>query len=120
MVEALSAQQLLAAGASGALMVLFGAFYAFFFAINRLRPSPYWPIATYSSFALLVVCSIVLTVALKLTGFWQLVIGFVLVCYYFSTHFIWRLSVATHTEEHSDLHHAAEPSKSLETDGGSA
>lgn len=115
MVEALSAQQLLAAGASGALMVMFGACYAFFFAINRLRPSRWWPLATYISFALLVVCSIVLAISLRLDTFWQLAIGFILVCYFFSTHFIWRLSVATHAEEHS-----AETSISLQTDGGGA
>jgi len=113
MVETLSAQQLLAAGASGALMVMFGAFYAFFFAISRLRPSRWWPLATYTSFALLVVCSIVLAVSLSLDIFWRSVIGFVLICYLFSTHFIWRLSVATHAEEHS-----AETSNSLQTNGG--
>ena len=120
MVETLSAQQLLAAGASGALLVMFGACYAFFFAINRLRPSPWWPLATYFSFALMVVCAVVLAIALKLDGFWQTVIGFVMVCYFFSTHFIWRLSVATHAEEHSDVRHATKPSNSPQTDGRSS
>jgi hypothetical protein len=77
---------------------MFGAFYAFFFSINRLRPSIYWPIATQLSFLLLVVCSIVLITALELDLFWQVAIGFILVCYYFSTYFIWNLSVATHAE----------------------
>lgn len=113
MSEALNAQQLLAAGASGALIVLFGAFYAFFFSINRLRPSRYWPIATIASFALLVVCSIVLAIALKLGGSWQLAIGFILICYYFSPHLIWHLSVATHEEEHS-----VNPNNSLKSDRG--
>ena len=116
MVETLSAQQLLAAGASGALLVMFGAFYAFFFAINRLRPARWWPLATYTSFAMLVVCAVVLAISLSLDGFWQLVMGFVLVCYFFSTHFIWRLSVATHVEEHA----AAEPSNLLQRNGGGA
>ena len=98
--EALTAQQILAAGASGALIVLFGAFYAFFFSINRLRPSRYWPIATIASFILLVACSIVLAIALELHGSWQMAIGFILICYYFAPYLIWHLSVATHDENH--------------------
>ena len=100
MSESLSAQQLLAAGASGALMVFFAACYAFFFAVHRLRPSRYWPLAIFLSFALLVVCSVVLAIALKLDLFWQGVIGFLLIAYYISPRFIWRLSVATHAAEH--------------------
>lgn len=110
MTETLGAQQLLAAGAGGGLVVLFGAFYAFFFAMNRLRPARYWPLASIISFALLVTCSVVLSTALKLDFMWQLAIGFILVCYFFSPHFIWRLSVATH-EEHID-----EPKNSLSTE----
>lgn len=111
--EALTAQQLLAAGASGALIVLFGAFYAFFFSINLLRPSRYWPIATFASFSLLVACSIVLAIALKLSVTWRLAIGFILICYYFSPHLIWHLSVATHEDEHT-----VSPNSPLQSDHG--
>ena len=101
MTETLGAQQLLAAGAGGGLVVLFGAFYAFFFAISRVKPARYWSLASAASFVLLVVCSIILSNALKLDFLWQLAIGFILVCYFFSPYFIWQLSVATH-EEHAD------------------
>jgi len=101
MTETLSAQQLLAAGAGGGLVVLFGAFYAFFFAISRIKPARFWSLASAASFVLLVACSIILSIALKLDLFWQSVIGFILICYFFSPHFIWRLTVATH-EEHTE------------------
>ncbi|NND81736.1 MAG: hypothetical protein HKN50_04835 [Gammaproteobacteria bacterium] len=100
MSEALSAQQLLAAGASGALIVLFGALYAFFFAVHRLRPARYWPLATALSFIALATCSVVLAIALRLETAWQLAIAFILICYYFAPHAIWWLSVATHANEH--------------------
>ena len=111
--ETLSAQQLLAAGASGALMVLFGAFYALFFTINHIRPARYWPLATISSFLLLTVCSVVLVIALKLDLFWQAVVAFVLICYYFSPRFIWRLCVATHADDP-----IAKSSDLIQTDSG--
>ena len=102
MADTLSAQQLLAAGASGALMVFFAALYAFFFAVNRLRPSRYWLIASGGSFLSLIICSAVLVQALKLSGFWQAAIAFLLLCYYIAPQLIWRLTVATHADEHSE------------------
>lgn len=110
--EALNAQQLLAAGASGALMVMFAAFYAFFYSINFLKPSPYWPLASIGSFLMLVTCSVVLALALKLTLLWQIAIGFILICYYFSPRLIWRLTVATHVGEHDKLQFKAVSSNS--------
>lgn len=102
MADALGAQQLLAAGASGALMVFFAALYAFFFAINRLRPSRYWLLASGGSFLCLVICSMVLVQSLALSAFWQAAVVFLLLCYYIAPQLIWRLTVATHANEHAE------------------
>jgi hypothetical protein len=101
--DPLSAQQLLSAGVSGALMVFFGALYALFLCLHRLQPTRYWSWPAYASFLILVACSIVLAVALELTLFWQAAMVFILICYYFSPPFIWRLSVATHADTHTPL-----------------
>lgn len=96
MPDPISLREIFFSTASGAAIVLFGAFYALFFALGRLHGSLVLMAAAIASYLLLAVAVVVLILALHLAGFWLLVTGVMLVGYLFAPRAIWNLCVGTH------------------------
>lgn len=103
-VEPVLAQHIMIAAMAGAMVILFGAFYALAFAWSRTHGRPRLVIWAYVAYVLLVAASLVLARSLNLDGFWQWVIGVMLLGYLLAPHAIWHLCVGTHAEAHDDTH----------------
>ncbi len=101
MIEPVATQDLMAAAIAGALIVLFGALYALFFALARLQDNKKYLITAYAAYAVLVLAVVVLMRTLNMTGFWQLVAAVMIVGYFVAPRFVWRLCVSTHDSEHA-------------------
>ena len=99
MIDPVGTQHIMAAAIAGALIILFGALYALFFALARLRARPGLMLSAYAAYALLVVAVVVLTVTLNLTGPWQVVAAVMVVGYFVAPRLIWRLCAGTHAAE---------------------
>lgn len=102
MIEPVATQDLLAAAIAGALVVLFGAFYALFFALSRLHNKTSYSVAAYLSYAVLAAAVAVLMKTLNMTGIWQAVAAVMVVGYFAAPRMIWRLCVGTHVSEHAE------------------
>jgi len=96
--EPIALQALFFGTLSGAAIVLFGAFYALFFALGRVHDSAWLNAASIASFVLLVVAVYVLIQSLALSGFWLVVVAVMLLGYYSAPRAIWRLCVGTHAD----------------------
>ena len=96
---AVQAQHIMLATLSGALVVLFGAFYALFFALAKLRHSRQTMLAAYGSYAAFFVSTMVLSETLNLDGFWLWLVATLLVGYLLAPQGIWHLCVGTHESE---------------------
>ncbi len=94
--EPVELKDFLIAVIAGALVVLFGALYAFTFAMAKLKKKRWLTWIAGSSFAGLSVSVLVLAQALNLNGYWQIVTATMLVGYLFAPQAIWKLSVGTH------------------------
>ena len=103
-VEPVLAQHILIAAMAGAMVILFGAFYALAFAWSKTHGKPRLLVWAYLAYALLVASSLVLARALNLDGLWQWVIGVMLSGYLLAPHAIWHLCVGTHAEGDNDEH----------------
>ena len=102
-VEPVLAENILIAAMAGAMVIMFGAFYSLVFAWSRTHDRPRLMGWAYVAYAALVGATLVLARALHLEGFWQGVIGVMLVGYLIAPHAIWHLCVGTHGHEHGDL-----------------
>lgn len=100
--EAITLQEMYFSTMAGAAIVLFGAFYALFFALGRLHASRALLAAAMASYAVLAAAVVVLIQALHLGGFWLLVTSVMLVGYFFAPRAIWSLCVGTHASEDAD------------------
>lgn len=96
MLEPVAVQDLMAAAMTGAGVILFGAFYALFFALARLQERRSFLLLALAAYAGLVFCVVVLARTLNLDGFWQSLIVVMLVGYLAAPYGIWHLCVGTH------------------------
>lgn len=102
MIEPVAIQHIMIAAIAGALIVLFGAMYALFFALGRLQQNPKFSLIAYAGYAGLVVAVGVLMHTLNMNGFWQLVAAVMVIGYFIAPRIIWHLCVGTHkAEEHT-------------------
>jgi len=96
MYEPVEVQDIMMATMAGAMIVMFGAAYAFAFAMAKLNKDRRIEILAYGLFAGLTICVLVLAKSLNMTGFWQIVAVTMLVGYLLAPQAIWKLSVGTH------------------------
>ncbi len=96
MTEPVEAQQIMLAAMAGAMVVLFGAVYAFLFAWSKLHKRPVIMLAAYLSYLCLAAATVALAFALHLSGFWLIVVFVMLVGYLLAPHAIWHLCEGTH------------------------
>lgn len=86
----------MAAVIAGALVVMFGAFYAFGFAMAKLHKEKWIYAVAIGCFAALSASVYVLARSLNLDGYWQSVVYAMLIGYLVAPQAIWKLSVGTH------------------------
>ena len=96
MYEPVAIQDILVAVIAGALVVLFGALYAFTFALAKLNKKRWLTWMAGISFAGLGASVLVLAQALNMNGHWQIVTATMLIGYLLAPQAIWMLSVGTH------------------------
>ena len=99
MIEPVDIQRFALAALSAGAIVLFGACYAVFLALSRLRGFVALRHLSNLSYAALAASVAGLAWFLRLEGGWLILIVLLLAGYYVAPRFIWRLSVATHESE---------------------
>lgn len=85
---------------SAAMVILMGASYALFFAVAKLKRRRIYMYTAYISYALLAGNVILLSNALNLQGYWQIIVWLMLVGYLLAPHGIWHLCRGTHVVSH--------------------
>ena len=102
MVDPVDVQRIVLATLAAGAAVLFGACYAIFLALSRLRDLAVLRQLSNLSYLALAVSVLALAWYLQLTGGWLALVVILLAGYYLAPRFIWRLSVATHdsTDDH--------------------
>ncbi len=98
MVEPVGVQNIMVAAMAGAMVVMFGAGYAFAFAMAKLNGKRSVMFVALGIYALLVISVLVLAYALNLNGNWWGVTITMLVGYLLAPQAIWKLSVGTHED----------------------
>lgn len=96
MIDPVDVQRFALAAVSAGAVVLFGACYAVFLALSRLRGFLVLYHLSNLSYVALAASVAVLAWSLRLGGAWLALVALLLVGYYVAPRFIWRLSVATH------------------------
>ena len=96
MIDPVEASDIMRAVIAGALVIMFGACYALFFALSRLKDNKPMLLAAYGGYLGLAVSVYVLSQALHLNGYWQTVVWAMLLGYLLAPQWIWRLCVGTH------------------------
>lgn len=96
MYEPVELNDFMAAVIAGASVVLFGALYAFGFAMAKLQKNRWIFVAAYGLFAALSASVYVLAISLNLNGYWLSVTVAMLLGYGIAPQAIWKLSVGTH------------------------
>jgi hypothetical protein len=85
---------------SGALaasaLVLCAAAYAGFFSLGRLTGRVLWRRLSYAAYALVIGSTALLARALRIDGYWWILIAILLAGYALAPRAIWRLCTATH------------------------
>jgi hypothetical protein len=99
MIDPVATQHIMVAAIAGALVILFGAIYALFFALSRLRDRPALMVLAYGAYALLVGAVAVLALTLNLGGVWQAVVAVMVIGYFLAPRLIWHLCAGTHAQE---------------------
>jgi hypothetical protein len=99
MIDPVAVNHIMAAAIAGALIILFGALYALFFALSRLHGRPALMVWAYAAYALLIAAVVVLAVTLNMTGLWQIVAVVMVVGYFVAPRLIWHLCAGTHYAE---------------------
>lgn len=107
MVDPVDVQRIVLATLAAGAAVLFGASYAVFLALSRLRDLAALRRFSNLSYLALAVSVLALAWNLQLTGGWLALVVILLAGYYLAPRFIWRLSVATHdsTDDHEGESH---------------
>jgi ABC-type glycerol-3-phosphate transport system permease component len=96
MYEPVELNDFMAAVIAGASVVLFGALYAFGFAMAKLQKERWIYVVAYGLFAALCASVYVLAISLNLNGYWLSVTVAMLLGYLIAPQAIWKLSVGTH------------------------
>ncbi len=96
MTEPVLASNIMLSAMAGAMMILFGAFYAFFFAFSRLKNNHRHLLLAYASYGVFAAFTLVLMHTLNLEGYWRILTFLLLVGYLLAPHGIWHLCVGTH------------------------
>ena len=91
------------AAMAGAMVVMFGAAYAFAFAVAKLNRKRTLMGIAYGIYAGLTVSVFVLAYALNLNGSWWAVTITMLVGYLLAPQAIWKLSVGTHEGSDTEI-----------------
>ncbi|MCY3566294.1 MAG: hypothetical protein OXH27_08945 [Gammaproteobacteria bacterium] len=99
MIDPVDVQRIVLATLAAGAAVLFGACYAIFLALSRLRDLAVLRRLSNLSYLALAVSVLALAWYLRLAGGWLALVVILLVGYYLAPRFIWRLSVATHDSE---------------------
>lgn len=102
MFEPVGVQDMMIAAMAGAMVVMFGAAYAFAFALSKLNKKRWLGIAAYGCFAGLTINVLILVKSLNMNGFWMIVAITMLVGYLLAPLAIWKLSVGTHESSDSN------------------
>lgn len=107
MIDPVDVQRIVLATLAAGAAVLFGACYAIFLALSRLRDLSVLRQLSNLSYLALAVSVLALAWYLQLTGGWLALVVILLAGYYLAPRFIWRLSVATHdsTDDHEGESH---------------
>ena len=106
MIDPVDVQRFAIAALSAGAVVLFGACYAVFLALSRLRGFVLLYHLSNLSYVALATSVTVLAWSLRLDGAWLILVALLLLGYYVAPRFIWRLSVATHDgAEHEGARH---------------
>jgi Kef-type K+ transport system membrane component KefB len=103
MVEPVGIQDIMVAAMAGAMVVMFGAAYAFAFAMAKLNKKRSLMGVAYGLYVGLTVSVFVLAYALNLNGIWWTVTITMLVGYLLAPQAIWKLSVGTHEGSDTEL-----------------
>ena len=96
MYEPVALQDFMVAVIAGAMVILFGALYAFTYAVAKLSKKRSLIVVAYGIFAGFSVSVLVLARALNLNGYWWAVTIAMLLGYLLAPQAIWKLSVGTH------------------------
>ena len=102
MIEPVDLDKFFIAFFSAAMIILMGACYAIFFTLHKLsHKQVYLPLA-YLCYGLLATSVALLSDALHLNNYWQIVVWVMLLGYLLAPHGIWHLCRGTHVEERGD------------------
>jgi len=101
MFEPVGVDDMMVAAMAGAMVVMFGAAYAFAFALSKLNHKRWLSFAAYGCFAGLTINVLILVKSLNMNGFWMIVAITMLVGYLLAPQAIWKLSVGTHESSDS-------------------
>ncbi len=102
MVEPVGVENIMVAAMAGAMVVMFGAGYAFAFAVAKLNKKRSIMFVAYGIYVLLTLSVFLLAYALNLNGNWWAVTITMLVGYLLAPQAIWKLSVGTHEGSDSE------------------
>jgi hypothetical protein len=90
---------------SGALaassLILCAAAYAGFFSLGRLTGRAIWRRLSYAAYALVIGSTALFAYALRIDGYWWVLIAILLAGYALAPRAIWRLCIATHAQDQS-------------------
>jgi Kef-type K+ transport system membrane component KefB len=103
MIEPVGAQDIMIAAMAGAMVIMFGAGFAFAFAMAKLNKKRSLMGVAYGLYVGLTVSVFVLAYALNLNGIWWAVTITMLVGYLLAPQAIWKLSVGTHEGSDTEL-----------------
>ncbi len=103
MIEPVEAQDIMIAAMAGAMVIMFGAGYAFAFAMAKLSKKRSLMGVAYGLYVGLTISVFVLAYALNLNGGWWAVTITMLVGYLLAPQAIWKLSVGTHEGSDTEL-----------------
>jgi hypothetical protein len=96
MIDAVAPQDLVMTFTASALIVLFGAGYAAFFACSRITGRSRFTIAAGLCYIALACAVMMLSRAAHFDGSWRIVSAFMLLGYLLAPYGIWRLCTASH------------------------
>jgi len=96
MIDPVATQHIMMAAIAGALIILFGAVYALFYALSRLQRRPRLMVFAYAAYLVLLGAVGVLVSTLNMSGFWQVVAAVMVIGYFVAPRLIWHLCAGTH------------------------
>ena len=102
MIEPVEVQQIALAAILGGAIIFFGAVYAVFYALSKLRSERRLSSFAYLAYVCLVIVTVGIAQVLNLNGWWLALIVVLLVGYFIAPRFIWHLSEAVHEDVSDD------------------